>query len=82
VSYIDRSDLPIDNSRLELKIRLFAVGPKPWLFANTPAGGHASALICSVVGLVKANGKEPYAWLCNVYGQNLAKNLLAREQWG
>lgn len=103
MSYIDHGDLPIDNSRLELKVRLFAVGRKLWLLASPLAGAHASALICSLLGLVKANGKEPYArlcnvlervpldqavenyealLLCNVHVQNLATNLLAREQWG
>ena len=47
-----RGDLPIKHSRLELKVRLFAVGLKPWLFANTPVGTQASALICSLVGPV------------------------------
>lgn len=69
MSYTDRGDLPIENSRLELKVRLFAVGLKPRLFANTPVGAHASALICSLVGMVKANGNEPLL-PCNVYERN------------
>ena len=66
VRYIDRGDLPIDNNPLEQKIRPFAVGRRAWLFANTPAGAKASALIYSLVETAKANGKEPYAWLCYV----------------
>jgi len=59
VSYIYRGDLPIDHSRLEQKVRPSVVGRNPWLFANTPAGANASALICSLVEMAKANGKEP-----------------------
>ena len=66
VRYIDRGDLPIDNNRLEATIRPFAVARKAWLFANTPAGAKASALLYSLVESAKANGKEPYAWLCYV----------------
>jgi len=66
VSYIYRGDLPIDHSRLEQKVRPSVVGRNPWLFANTPAGANASALICSLVEMAKANGKEPSAWLCDV----------------
>lgn len=39
---------------------------KAWLFADTPAGAHASALIYSLVETAKANGLEPYLWLRNV----------------
>ncbi len=36
---------------------------KGWLFADTPAGAHASAVVYSLIETAKANGKEPYAWL-------------------
>ena len=36
------------------------------LFADTPAGAHASALICSLVETAKANGLGPYLWLRHV----------------
>jgi transposase len=42
------------------------VGRKSWLFSDTPAGAHASAVIYSLVETAKANGKEPYAWLRRV----------------
>jgi len=61
--YIERGDLPIDNNACENAIRPFVVGRKGWLFADTPAGAHASAVIYSLVETAKANGHEPYAWL-------------------
>jgi hypothetical protein len=40
-----------------------AIGRKAWLFSDTPAGAHASALIYSLVESAKANRVDPYAWL-------------------
>jgi transposase len=39
---------------------------KGWLFGDTPAGAHSSAVIYSLMQTAKAKGKEPYAWLCSV----------------
>lgn len=64
--YTERGDLPIDNNRCENAIRPFVIGRKGWLFADTPAGAHASAVIYSLVQTAKANGVEPYQWLCRV----------------
>jgi transposase len=64
--YTERGDLPIDNNRCENAIRPFVVGRKSWLFADTAAGAHASAVVYSLVQTAKANGLEPYAWLRRV----------------
>lgn len=66
VRYVERGDLPIDNNRCENAIRPFVVGRKGWLFADTPGGAHASAVIYSLMQTAKANGVEPYEWLCHV----------------
>jgi transposase len=63
IRYTERGDLPIDNNACENAIRPFVVGRKAWLFSDTPAGAHASAVIYSLVETAKANGHEPYAWL-------------------
>lgn len=63
VRYTERGDLPIDNNPCENAIRPFVVGRKGWLFADTPAGAHASAVIYSLIETAKANGREPHAWL-------------------
>ncbi len=64
--YTERGDLPIDNNRCENSIRPFVTGRKGWLFSDTPAGAHASAIIYSLVQTAKANGVEPYIWLRRV----------------
>lgn len=66
VRYTERGDLPIDNNRCENAIRPFVVGRKAWLFSDTPAGAHASAVIYSLLQTAKANGIEPYLWLRHV----------------
>ncbi len=66
IRYTERGDLPIDNNRCENAIRPFVLGRKAWLFSDTPAGAHASAVIYSLVQTAKANALEPYAWLRRV----------------
>jgi transposase len=72
--YTERGDLPIDNNRCENAIRPFVIGRKAWLFSDTPAGAHASAVIYSLVQTAKANGVEPYAWLRRVLRELPAAN--------
>jgi len=63
IRYTERGDLPIDNNSVEGAIRPFVVGRKGWLFSDTPAGAHASAVLYSLLETAKANSREPYAWL-------------------
>lgn len=39
---------------------------KAWLFSDSQAGAHASALLYSLVETAKANNLEPYVWLRHV----------------
>jgi transposase len=66
IRYTERGDLPIDNNKCENAIRPFVVGRKAWLFSDTMAGAHASAVLYSLVETAKANGHEPYTWLRHV----------------
>lgn len=64
IRYTERGDLPIDNNLLEGgAIKPFVVGRKGWMFCDTPAGAHASAVLYSLLQTAGANGREPYAWL-------------------
>ena len=67
--YTERGDLPIDNNRCENSIRPFVIGRKAWLFSDTPAGAHSSAVIYSLLETAKANGLEPYTWLRQVLNE-------------
>ncbi|WP_435867836.1 IS66 family transposase [Alcaligenes faecalis] len=66
VRYTERGDLPVDNNPVENVIRPFVIGRNGWMFADTPGGAHASAVIYSLVQTAQANGHEPYAWLKHV----------------
>lgn len=55
--------LEISNNRAENYIRPFVLGRKNWLFANTPQGARASAVIYSIVQTAKANNLNPYRYL-------------------
>lgn len=66
IRYCENGELHISNILAENAIRPFVVGRKAWLFADTPVGAKASAIYYSLVETAKANGLEPYDYLCKV----------------
>ena len=44
-------------------VKPFVMGRKNWLFANTPAGARASAVIYSLMETAKETGLDPYKYL-------------------
>ena len=69
IRYVEHGDLPIDNNPCENAIRPFVIGRKNWLFSDSQAGAHASALIYSLIETAKANGQEPSLWLTEVLSE-------------
>ncbi len=67
IVYIEDGNLSIDNNAAENAIRPFVLGRKNWLFAGTPEGAEASALLYSLIETAKANGHEPYSYLRYVF---------------
>ncbi|WP_244148958.1 IS66 family transposase [Desulfonatronum thioautotrophicum] len=65
--FLEDGRLRPDNNLAENAIRPFAVGRKNWLFAGSPAGAHASAIIYSLIETAKANGLNPYLYLLHVF---------------
>lgn len=61
--YLEDGRLSIDNNRAERAIKPFVIGRKNWLFNNTEAGAHASALLYSLVESARINGLTPYDYL-------------------
>ncbi|WP_340672936.1 transposase domain-containing protein, partial [Brevibacillus agri] len=61
--------LEIDNNRSERSIKPFVIGRKNWLFANTPRGAKASAIIYSVIETAKENGLNPFKYLMFLFEQ-------------
>ena len=55
--------LDIHNNRAENCIRPFTVGRKNWMFAYSPKGANASAVIYSIVQTALANGLVPFNYL-------------------
>lgn len=63
IVYLQDGHLPMDNNLAENAIRPFVLGRKNWLFADTPAGAHASGGLYSLIETAKTNGLEPYWYL-------------------
>ena len=59
--------LEISNNRAERSIKAFVIGRKNWLFANTPRGANASAVIYSIIETAKENGLRPFEYFCYVF---------------
>ena len=58
--------LNISNAAAENAIRPLTVGHRNWLFADTPDGARASAIYYSLIESAKANGLEPFEYICYV----------------
>jgi len=67
IRYVDHWLLTPDNNPVENAIRPFVIGRKNWLFADTPAGARVSACLYSLIECAKANGHEPFAYLCHLF---------------
>ncbi|MFC4311603.1 IS66 family transposase [Steroidobacter flavus] len=67
VRYAEDGRLAMDTNLAENAIRPFALGRKAWLFAATTKGAKASAAWYSLTQTAKANGLEPFAYLCRLF---------------
>ena len=67
--YLKDGILSIDNNAAENAIRPFVLGRKNWLFAGTPEGAEANAILYSIIETAKANGLEPYAYLRYIFSK-------------
>lgn len=63
VRCLEDGRLELSNNRAERSIKLFVMGRKNWLFANTPAGARSSSVIYSLIETAKENGLNPYRYL-------------------
>lgn len=67
IRFVDHPLLTPDTNAVENAIRPFVVGRKNWLFSGSHSGAHASAGLYSIIETAKANGHEPYAYLCHLF---------------
>ena len=65
--YLEDGRLEISNNRAERSIKPFVIGRKNWLFANTPRGAKASAILYSIIETAKENGLSPYKFLTYIF---------------
>ena len=65
--YLQEPLLTPDNNPAENAIRHFVLGRKNWLFAGTPQGAEASAMLFSLIETARANNCEPYSYLRHIF---------------
>lgn len=65
--YLLDGRLEISNNRAERSIKPFVIGRKNFLFANTPRGARASAIMFSIIETAKENGLDPFAYLTYIF---------------
>ena len=75
--YLEDPIVTPDNNMAENGIRPFVLGRKNWLFAGTPKGAEASALLYSLIETAKANNFEPYCYLRYIFEHLPKANSLA-----
>jgi len=66
-AFLQDGRLELDNNRSERSIKPFVIGRKNWLFANTPRGARASAIVYSIVETAKENGLNPFHYLSYLF---------------
>lgn len=82
-AFMQDGRLELDNNRGERSIKPFVIGRKNWMFANTPRGARASAIIYSIIETAKENGLNPSHYLTYLFEKlpNLdIKDLNALDQ--
>jgi hypothetical protein len=65
--YLSDGQLEISNNRAERSIKPFVISRKNFLFANTPRGAKASAIMFSLIETAKENGLNPFAYLTYIF---------------
>lgn len=80
VRYLEDGRLEVSNNRAERSIKPFVMGRKNWLFANTPAGAQASAVIYSLIESAKETGLDPYKYLLWVF-QEAPRLFETDQEW-
>jgi len=61
--YLANGILDIDNNKAERLMRPVAVGRRNWTFAGSDRGGHAAAVMYSLIETCKQNNINPYDYL-------------------
>ena len=62
-TFLEDGRLPISNNLCESHIRPFATSRRAWLFADTPKGARANAVMYTLVESARANDLDVYEYL-------------------
>jgi len=65
--YLEHPAMTPDTNACENAIRPFVVGRKNWLFSGSPRGAGASASLYSIIETAKANRREQYWYLRELF---------------
>lgn len=65
--YLLDGRLELSNNRAERSIKPFVIDRKNFLFANTPRGAKASAVMFSIIETAKENKLDPFAYLTYIF---------------
>lgn len=62
-TFLEDGRLPISNNLCEASIKPFATARRAWLFADTPKGARANAVLYTISESAKINGLEVYGYI-------------------
>jgi transposase len=65
--YVEYGFLDIDNNFAERCVRPFTLGRKNWIFMGNERGGHAAAVLYSLIETAKANKLNTYAYFRHLF---------------
>lgn len=64
--FVDDGHLPIDNNAVERGMKHIATGRKNWLFFGSPRGGHAAAIIYSILASALRHDLDIWEYLSDI----------------
>jgi transposase len=64
--FLEDGKLPIHNNACELAIRPIAIGRRNWLFAGSPRGGRAAAIVYTLIESCKLANVDVVSYLADV----------------
>lgn len=62
-TFLEDGRIPLSNNLCEANIKPFATARRAWLFADTPKGAKANAILYTIVETAKANELNVYEYL-------------------
>ena len=74
-TYLEDGRCSFSNNLSENLIRPFTVGRKNWLFADSPKGADASAIVYTMVEMARAHDLNIYKYLTYLLEQRPHKDM-------